>query len=292
MCKAIIWGLGLDFAKSINSIRYEESKGHFEILGVTDSYYCCDEWDGLKYVDSKLITPQMCEYVIVTPETPFLEIKKELLTRGFVDENIILARSFLYPGFDFNKYTTIKKSKVSIISPNCFAGLAYHALGMEFYSPTINMHFGGETKNYLEFLKGFPDNIDGEVKYYGTEYDSVLKRNYPVGKLNNVYLYFNHYTDFDEAVDFWNRRKGKINYNNMLFILTTNTYEYLREFEQIPLKRKICFSFMDTNSDITININSSEYETLWKCINDIPKGNPKTSVNLLDLLLGESSMRS
>ena len=67
------------------------------------------------------------------------------------DKAIYLFRN-RYEKYYFNScQKKNKNTDFSLFSPNCFAGIIYHRLGLEFKSPTINMLFPIK-KQYLKFV--------------------------------------------------------------------------------------------------------------------------------------------
>ena len=73
------------------------------------------------------------------------------------DKAIYLFRN-RYEKYYFNSCRKKNKNTdFSLFSPNCFAGIIYHRLGLEFKSPTINMLFPIK-KQYLKFVSN--------LKYY------------------------------------------------------------------------------------------------------------------------------
>ena len=85
----------------------------------------------------------------------------------------------------------LKNRDFSLFSPNCYAGLIYHRLGLQFKSPTINMLFPSK-KEYLKFVSDLKrylslDLVESEDERFP----------YPVGMLGDVELVFNHYKSFE-----------------------------------------------------------------------------------------------
>ena len=80
------------------------------------------------------------------------------------------------------------------------------------------------------------------------------KINFPVGKLDDLTIYFQHYKDFNSAESKWEERKVRINYNNLFFILidTFCDVDTVKDFFTIPYKNKI---FLTGNKELLINDN-------------------------------------
>lgn len=124
----------------------------------------------------------------------------------------------------------------SLFSSNCYAGLIYHRLGLQFKSPTINLLFPSK-KQYLKFLSN--------LKYYLSITPVEVKdENYncPVGMIDDVKLVFNHYKSFNEAVEKWEDRKHRVNYDNLYYIfddIADAEYNDLLEFNKLHCKGKV-----------------------------------------------------
>lgn len=109
----------------------------------------------------------------------------------------------------FNLVT--RNRKVSIISQNCLGGLLYHDIKMKFYSPTINLFFSSD-----DFIK-FVLNLD-----YYLSLDLKFESNptYPIAALDDITIHFLHYKNKQEALNFWEKRKKRINKNDVLVLMT------------------------------------------------------------------------
>ncbi|CDM69222.1 hypothetical protein CM240_2064 [Clostridium bornimense] len=126
----------------------------------------------------------------------------------------------------------------TILSSNCNGGFIMHDLGVRFNTPTINLFF--LPKDFIKFVKDFD-------KYINLELIEVedCKETYPVGKIEDIKIYFQHYHTFKEAKEKWDERKRRINKEN-LFIMATDrdgcTENDIREFDRIPYKNKVIFT--------------------------------------------------
>lgn len=151
----------------------------------------------------------------------------------------ITANTFLtiYEQYYFKKLRKRNANTTfSLFSPNCYAGLIYHRLGLEFMSPTINLMFPSK-KQYLKFVSN--------LKYYLSldiiEVDDG-RFSCPVGLIDDVELVFNHYHSFFEAQKAWDRRKQRVNYDNIFIIFDDYVdaeYDDLIKFNQIDCKGKM-----------------------------------------------------
>lgn len=77
-------------------------------------------------------------------------------------------------------------------------------------------------------------------------------REYPVGGLDDLNLYFMHYRSFEEARQKWEERKMRINKNNMYFIMVEGvdcTEDIIKRFDALPYLHKVLFT-ADRHTDI------------------------------------------
>lgn len=130
-----------------------------------------------------------------------------------------------------------KIGELSIISMNCAGGTICHDYGIKFNTPTINLFMSA-----LDYIT-FAEDID---KYCSLElaFAYTHKQGYPVGKLGGVLIHFLHYPDFGTAKRKWDERKKRVNYSNILLVLTNQngcTEELVERFSKLPYK-KIMFS--------------------------------------------------
>lgn len=131
----------------------------------------------------------------------------------------------------------IKNDKFSILCHNCIGGIIYNRLGKQFLSPTINLHF--ESKDFLKFIFNLEYYLSQELIFEET------KNKYPIGILGDIEIKFNHYNSNQEAKEAWDRRKKRINYDNLFLIMYDRggiTKEDILKLETIKCKNKIVLS--------------------------------------------------
>lgn len=132
-------------------------------------------------------------------------------------------------------------SEPTIISCNCTGGILYHELGIAFASPTINLYMMCE-----DFIK-FCENMKYYLSLDIEEYDGEVKRDYPLGKLGDLVIYFVHYESLEQAREKWNERKKRINWENIYIIATDRdgfNQELLERFEALLWKNKKIFTHL------------------------------------------------
>lgn len=144
---------------------------------------------------------------------------------------------------EWRLYKEIKRKRLknfnpTIISSNCNGGIIYHDLGLTFNSPTINLSM--DTDDFIRLVSNLKYYLEQEIYEIKDEnYD------FPCGMLEDIKIRFNHYKTFEEAVDKWNERKKRINWDN-IFIMAIDgdnaTYDSLKNFEELPYQNKVIFT--------------------------------------------------
>lgn len=128
---------------------------------------------------------------------------------------------------------------------NCNAGVILHDLGLQFNSPTVNLFF------YNDHFFKFCENL---IYYLNQELYECKKpiykpmTSYPICNLgtgdNIIELHFLHYRDFKEAKDSWERRKKRINLDNLYIMWTffdKTDEKLLKRFDNLNFKNKVAF---------------------------------------------------
>ena len=147
----------------------------------------------------------------------------------------------------------------SIISNNCIGGFLYQKCGIKYYSPTIGLQFPQE--DFVKFCRNLEYYLQEELKESNDKMQDGFTKlgggeiNFPVGRLADITIYFQHFHSFEEAKVKWDERKDRINRDNLFFIFVgyDNTpKDVFEEFNGLPLKHKLLL----TNEKM-INSNNS-----------------------------------
>ena len=234
----IIWGYGKDYETYINAVRLQEIYGNIKVIGITAFQGLeIKRLDGYRFIYKEELTTTNFDYLIVASVSKFLEIRKQVIELGIDEGKILAIKIFALPDLDLEKYISIKNSKISIFANCCWGGLTYNKLGMEFYSPFINMFESCD--EYLQFLEKPREYMEAPVEF--VKYAPTLNRVYPVCNLNGMYLHFNHYNSYIQALELWNKRKERINWDNLFIMMQTEDKREADKFLSLPYERKICF---------------------------------------------------
>lgn len=136
-----------------------------------------------------------------------------------------------------------------IISNNCWGGSVYRYFGLPYSSPTIGGYFFAE--EYIKFVSNLEHYLSCELEIIRTEdskYYDILKKNHEendiVGRIDDVEYVFLHYASPEEAIEKWNRRKQRVNYDNLVFKFNDMNLceeKHIAQFDGLNFKKKVCF---------------------------------------------------
>lgn len=257
MYKVIIWGLGADYHTFYNLIKYEELKGNIDIVAVADKNKWQTTVDGYNAISVKEIGNYEFDYIIVTSTKYYRDIVNEAIQLKIDRDLLIPIRVFQIPCFDFSEYVQLKKNPVSIISDDCWGGSVYNYLGLRFDSPFINFFINND-----DFVK-----LVSNLKYY-MDKPLILEQqgtviNMPVGSLGEneekVYLNFNHAYTFEEAKLDFERRRKRINMDNLFIKMQYGWGKYSKDilckYDKVHYSKKIFLTPFQTGSKSEIMLD-------------------------------------
>ncbi|MBQ5951107.1 MAG: DUF1919 domain-containing protein [Lachnospiraceae bacterium] len=123
----------------------------------------------------------------------------------------------------------------SILSQNCIGGVVYHDLGQQFLSPTINLYF--RSPDFVRFVLNLDHYLKADLRMtWGEEY--------PVGYLDDIPVFFQHYDLCSEAKEKWEERKQRLDPDKIAVFCTDRdgfTEETYTQWLRIPYP-KLLFS--------------------------------------------------
>ena len=136
----------------------------------------------------------------------------------------------------FNKWR-LQNKDFTIICATCAGGVITHKLGKQFMSPTVNLFFAE---------KDVPKLVS-DLRWYMTQELVPLHDNtcpFPKALCGDIEITFNHAKSFEEAKSIWDRRKKRINYDNIWVIGSDTKMSYgdIVKFSEMPCKGKIMFT--------------------------------------------------
>lgn len=171
----------------------------------------------------------------------------------------------------------IKNKNITIISNNCWGGFMYQSCNLPYSSPLIGLYF--YAPEYIKFLKNLRYNIEQPLRFIKKEdskYSEYISDNYIIGVLGNtgIEIVFMHYKSEEEVLSKWERRKSRIDYNNMIVKFSDSdpcrNDKYIYEFDKLPFKNKVCFTgkkYKDCESVIFMSQFEKQGYALyeWSC---------------------------
>lgn len=161
-------------------------------------------------------------------------------------------------------------NNVSIFANNCWGGLVYHRLGLQFRSPLINMFFHDE--DYLKFLNNPQKYINTKLSLKKECFVEETQKSYPICKCDDILLYFNHSESFEEANNTWEKRKKRINWDNIFVMMYTENKDVALDFSKLPYSKKVCFVPFQTDIESLFSLDFYEKDELsklefWQIVN-------------------------
>jgi len=123
----------------------------------------------------------------------------------------------------------------TIICSTCIGGMISHNLGLKFMSPTVNIWM--IPSDLVKFVSDLDRYLNAKIEFKKSD-------DYPVGKLLDITVYFQHYTSNEEAENKWNERKTRIDREN-LYIITDDkrlSEEEIEKLKKVNCKRLIIFT--------------------------------------------------
>lgn len=145
-----------------------------------------------------------------------------------------------------NRKRLLPPSK-SIIANNCIGGYIYHYLNQRFDSPTINLFI--LPQDYIKMLKDFDKYFDSDAEITEVE----TSKPYPVADIYGCKIHFMHYDTFENAVNKWRERCGRINKDSLYIVMTDRdgcTLKDMQDFDALEFKHKVLFTCRE-HKDVT-----------------------------------------
>lgn len=233
MVKILIWQVSPDVSFKDNALKIlEQQHNGIEIVGeaLNKDIHKVDgggHYDILLVVGAKNKSIGMSK---VTQDARKLNLPEEKLLGDWIVS---------IPGFTLKKYRELQRSCLSIFSVNCFCGFISNQLGLPFRSPIVNLFFSNQ--DFKKFLCNPHSYLEKTLTYYGQKFNAMKTFQFPVATCGDIFLNLMHYKTFEEANNAWERRKTRINWNNIFVVMWSTSPEELKQFEELPYDKKACF---------------------------------------------------
>lgn len=286
--KCVVWGTALDYEMYFSALKYQELLGYIEVVGVTSNLPIYERLDGYRFISKTQLLNVEFDLLIIASVEKFSEIRQEATSLGIEVEKIMNIKVFALPEFLIDKYKSLKHSNITLFSNNCWGGITYNRLGLEFLSPFINMFVSAP--DYLKIMNAPKQYLSHDLILSRYNYEPSLNRNYPVCYLDDAEVHFNHYESLDEAVAKWNSRRIKINWDNLFVMMYTIDPKEAEMFAELPYRNKVCFVPFESSEPSLMSIPynriaESRSVPFWAIVNGLALGMYKY-YDVLDLLHG------
>lgn len=149
---------------------------------------------------------------------------------------LVKLKTLFRTAYNFSNRIRLKNTDVTLIASNCNGCCILHDLGLKFNSPFVNLWV--EPSDFIKLCENLKDYLQYDLVFITPAEKEIT---YPVALLKDIKLYFQHYSSEEEASLAWNRRKGRINFDNLYFLFTDRdgcTKQNLLDFDQLNLKHK------------------------------------------------------
>ena len=126
--------------------------------------------------------------------------------------------------------------------------------------------------DYLKFLRDPKYYIEHPLRFKEMRFEGKLKRYYPIVWCDDILLHFNHYLTFEQANGAWERRKKRIDWDNLFVMFYNDDVDMIEQFLELSYEKRVCFTsacFKNENV-VTIdyrNDNMTKQFELWQFVN-------------------------
>ncbi len=188
----------------------------------------------------------------------------------------------------------LKNKDFTIISNNCWGGCVYDKYALPYRTPTVGLWIPAQ--DYLKFvrdLRGYLNEELVQISYKESHvkemllereaegrYDKKLD-DFVIGRIGDVDIIFLHYETFEEAKEKWNRRKGRINYNNIIVKYNDQNgfqLDDFYEFEGLEYQNKLFFTSNKKLKGDSRVFFIEEYEEEGYAVDDIKPSFKKMNI--------------
>lgn len=240
MLKILVWLATNDirfFNGALNIL--ERQQNGIELVGITAETETSLVYEGRKVNFIPLAEVNEGEYDLILVvgarhgfRSDIYKVTQDIRKLNLPVEKILGEWVSLIPGFRLDKYLELKQSHLSIFSRECSGGIFSSTLGLPFNSPIVNLNFSEQ--DYMRFLRSPQAYMEKNLIY--SRYNTC-----PIAILGDITVNMIHYKTFEEAVEAWERRKARINWDNLFVTTCTEKMEILEEFDALPYDKKVCF---------------------------------------------------
>lgn len=137
----------------------------------------------------------------------------------------------------------IENKNVSFLCPNCIDGILFHDLGLKFLSPTVNLMM--TQTDFVKYVKHLEAYNKGNLVFFNHKDFTCPCAKLCAQDLDDLVVHFTHYSTPEEALNKWNERKSRINFDNIFVFLEERdglTYEELESLSALNVRGLVVFT--------------------------------------------------
>jgi uncharacterized protein (DUF1919 family) len=275
MYRTLRWGGGEIFFRHFNLLKSFEKCGTIKISAITSNSTVFDSIAGIPFVAKKDIVKDDYDIVIAMSEKYLKEMVSEACDMGFSPEQVISYKALVTPNVNLEKYMELKKNVPTIFCMNCWGAATYHQLGLEFVSPFITTSVSDN--DFLQFLHRPKWYMEQSLEFSRMDYNTDIDIEFPICMWEGIELWFSHHTSYELAVADWEKRKKRINWNNIFIAMYTENPRIAEEFDKLDYEKKVCFTTFKSNlkSVCTLEFakkNEMKDKPFWYIVNSMASG--------------------
>lgn len=255
MIEAYIFGAGQEYNRIAVGVRLCAKELFIKGI-VTSKKYYKDSIDGYPTFGIDKVDFKETDYVILAVG-PEWQAAMKLVTQYVSADRVIRSKVFTIPQFNLKNYMRLKESNCSILSNYCLGGSVSDQLGLPFLSPTVSMICLFD--DFIYFVNNCKKLLAADMKVYEEEtyipHTFGAKSFMGKGIINEeIIWYFKHSDDPAADVEKWNKRRKRVNFDNIAVFMILFTREEVELFEKLPVKKKLGLFFEETEYDDVIYI--------------------------------------
>lgn len=145
----------------------------------------------------------------------------------------------------------------TIVCSDCTGGRIYEMMDMIPNSPTVNT--GIYPDDFIKICRDPQHYLTQSVKDFFWTVSYFDKEEYPVGKLDDIFIHFHHFESEEMAIKTWESLKEHINWNRLIFVLSdagTIPMSVQKEFDALEAEH---LTIIREHRSVFINVSASKY---------------------------------
>lgn len=80
--------------------------------------------------------------------------------------------------------------------------------------------------------------MECKIVFYETRYDENTRLEYPIARCDDIFLHFNHSTNFEEPYQKWEERKLRIKWDDLFVMFYSEDQSMVDAFCELPFEKK------------------------------------------------------